>query len=151
MPLAVGASAPNFTLTDQDGHRVSLSKYRNEQVVVLYFYPKDNTRGCTAQACGFRDAYEDFTEAGAVVIGVSTDGQGSHRGFVDKHRLPFTLVTDGGGALAKTYDVGKTFGLIPGRVTFVIDRNGVIQHVFDSQINAKKHVSEALTTVKRLR
>lgn len=150
MPLAVGASAPEFTLTDQDGHRVSLSQFRHESVVVLYFYPKDNTRGCTAQACGFRDAYEDFTEAGAVVIGVSSDAQGSHRGFVDQHRLPFTLVTDGGGAVAKVYGVKKTFGLLPGRVTFVIDKNGVIQHVFDSQLNATKHVSEALGTVRAL-
>ena len=150
MPLSVGSAAPDFSLTDQDGAEVTLAQHRGESVVVLYFYPKDHTRGCTAQACSFRDAYEDFTGAGAVVIGVSTDGQGTHRDFADKHRLPFTLVTDRGGQVAKSYGVKKTLGFIPGRVTFVIDRQGTIQHVFDSQLNATKHVSEALATVKRL-
>ncbi len=148
--IDVGVIAPDFTKATQSGDTITLSQFRGEKTVVLYFYPKDETPGCTAEACTFRDNFEDFVEAGAVVIGVSQDSEKSHQSFAERHRLPFLLVSDRDKALQKAYGVAKTMGLLPGRVTFVIDRNGAVQHVFNSQLNAKKHVREALGVVKRL-
>ncbi len=148
--IGVGEMAPDFTKTTQTGETLTLSALRGDKAVVLYFYPKDETPGCTAEACSFRDNYEDFVEAGAVVIGVSQDSESSHKSFADHHRLPFLLVSDKDKALQKAYGVPKTLGLLPGRVTFVIDSEGKVQHVFNSQLNAKKHVVEALSVVKRL-
>ena len=148
--ITVGANAPDFSKTTQNGDAISLSQFRGEKTIVLYFYPKDETPGCTAEACTFRDSFEDFVEAGAVVIGVSQDSEESHKNFASRHRLPFLLVSDRDKALQKAYGVPKTMGLLPGRVTYVIDREGKVQHVFNSQLNAKKHVREALEVVKRL-
>jgi len=107
----VGNVAPDFTLTNQDGKSVSLSDFKGKQAVVLYFYPKDNTPGCTAEACSFRDSYEVFQEIGAEVIGVSSDSEGSHQGFAAKHRLPFVLLSDQGGEVRKLYGVSSWFGI----------------------------------------
>ena len=148
--IGVGQTAPDFEKTTQHGETISLSQFRGEKTVVLYFYPKDETPGCTAEACTFRDNFEDFVEAGAVVVGVSQDSDASHKKFAEHHRLPFLLVSDADKGLQKAYGVPKTMGLLPGRVTFVIDREGTVQHVFNSQLNAKKHVREALDVVKRL-
>ena len=148
--IGVGDKAPDFTKTSQTGESVTLSGFRGDKAVVLYFYPKDETPGCTAEACSFRDSFEDFVDAGAVVIGVSQDSESSHKSFAEHHRLPFILISDRDKALQKAYRVPKTLGLLPGRVTFVIDREGTVQHVFNSQLNAKKHVSEALSVVKRI-
>jgi peroxiredoxin Q/BCP len=142
--------APDATFLRADGSTVTLSELTGEKTVVLYFYPKDETPGCTAEACSFRDSYEDFKAAGAEVIGVSADGAASHEAFKQKHRLPFTLLTDPDGSAAKALGVKKTFGLIAGRVTFVIDRAGQIVHQFDSQVRVHRHVEEALEVVKRL-
>src|SRR5690606_34936307 len=100
--------------------------------VVLYFYPKDDTPGCTVEACSFRDAYAVFSDAGAEVVGISSDSVGAHKAFADKHRLPFRLLADHGGHVRASYGVKKTLGLIDGRVTFIIDRGGVVRHVFSS-------------------
>lgn len=148
--IGLGETAPDFTKSVHTGEKISLSQYRGQKAVVLYFYPKDETPGCTAEACTFRDHFEDFVEAGAVVIGVSADNEDSHRSFAKHHRLPFLLVSDQDQALRKAYGVPKTLGLLPGRVTFVIDRDGVVRHTFNSQLNAKKHVTEALSIVKSL-
>jgi len=147
----VGDPAPAVTLTRADGTPVQLSEYLGKGTVVLYFYPKDHTAGCTAEACSFRDAYEDFKSAGAEVIGVSADDGQTHQGFKDKHKLPFVLLSDPTGEAAKAMGVKRSFlGLIPGRVTFVIDRAGIIRHRFESAINMQKHIDEALTLVKKL-
>ncbi|MEZ4407911.1 MAG: peroxiredoxin [Polyangiales bacterium] len=148
--LAVGERAPDFTLNDQHGEPVTLSSFAGQKCVVLYFYPKDDTPGCTAESCSFRDHYAEFTDAGAEVIGVSSDSEASHKAFAEKHRLPFTLVSDAGGALRKRYGVPSTLGLLPGRVTFVIDKEGVVRHVFNSQMEATRHIGEALAVLKRL-
>lgn len=148
--VEIGALAPAFELPDQHGQQVSLSSFRGERVVVLYFYPKDFTTGCTAEACAFRDQYEDFVDAGAVVLGVSADRAETHLGFADKHHLPFQLLSDRGGKLAQEYGVKRTLGLIAGRETFVIDKRGTIRHRFVSQIFATKHVGEALRVVREL-
>ena len=148
--IQAGDKAPDFTLPSQSGEPVRLQDRLGERVVVLYFYPKDNTTGCTAEARAFRDSYEAFTEAGAEVIGVSSDSSGRHAGFASKHRLPFTLLADQGGRVRKAYGVPAVLGFIPGRVTYVIDRTGTVRHVFSSMTNIDGHVSEALEVVRQL-
>ena len=145
-----GDRAPNFTAPTQTGQSVSLTDYRDKQAVVLFFYPRDGTAVCTAEACAFRDAYEDFVQAGAAVIGVSSDSLESHRQFAAGHRLPFLLVSDADGALRKLFGVPKTLGLLPGRVTYVIDSAGIVRHVFSAQFTADRHVTEALQIVRSL-
>ncbi len=148
--VQVGDKAPDFTLASQSGERVRLYDRLDGHVVVLYFYPKDETRGCTAEACAFRDSHEVFAEAGAEVIGVSSDSAGKHAAFADHHKLPFTLLSDEGGRVRKSYGVPALLGLIPGRVTYVIDRSGTVRHVFNSMINIGQHVGDALAVVRRL-
>ena len=147
--LVVGGKAPDFRLPNADGQPVALSEYRGAPVVV-YFYPKDDTPGCTAEACTFRDQYEDFKQAGAEVIGISSDAPSRHAQFAGKHRLPFVLLSDQDGTVRKTYGVAATLGILPGRVTFVIDRDGIIRHIFSSQLRAKQHVAEAIAVLKKL-
>ncbi|MEC3996355.1 peroxiredoxin [Actinacidiphila sp. DG2A-62] len=149
MALHVGDTAPDFTLPDQSGTPVTLSERLAEKVVVLYFYPKDNTRGCTAEACSFRDSYESFSDAGAEVIGVSSDTVESHEKFAGRHELPFTLLSDRGRTVRKQYGA-TSLGVVPGRITFVIDRGGVIRHAFSSMGNIGAHVDDALAVVKQL-
>jgi thioredoxin-dependent peroxiredoxin len=148
--VQTGDRAPEFTAQAHDGRQVALADFRNKNVVVLYFYPRDETPGCTKQACAFRDAYEQFTEAGAVVIGVSSDSLQRHQAFASGHQLPFLLLTDTDGSLRKAFGVPTTLGLLPGRVTYVIDREGIVRHVFNSQFQAERHVTEALQIVKQL-
>lgn len=148
--IQVGDKAPDFTLPSQSGAPVRLSDRLGERVVVLYFYPKDETSGCTREACAFRDSYEVFTDAGADVIGISSDSVDKHAGFADHHKLPFTLLSDKGGKVRKSYGVPATFGLIPGRVTYVIDQAGTVRNVFSSMTNIGGHVNEALESVKKL-
>ena len=148
--IQVGDKAPDFTLPAQTGEQVRLSDRLGQRVVVLYFYPKDETSGCTAEACAFRDSYEVFAEAGAEVIGVSSDSVDKHAAFADHHKLPFTLVSDDKGQIRKSYGVPSTLGVLPGRVTYVIDRTGTVRHVFNSMTNIGRHVNDALDVVKEL-
>ena len=148
--VRVGDEAPDFVLPDRTGKMVRLSEFRGRKTVVLYFYPKDDTPGCTKESCAFRDSYQDFQDAGAEVIGVSSDSAESHGRFAAKHRLPFTLLADQGAQVRKRYGVPATLGLLPGRVTFVIDRGGIVRHVFNSQFQATQHVSEALEALRAL-
>ncbi len=148
--IQVGEKAPDFTLPSQSGEQVRLQDRLGDRVVVLYFYPKDNTSGCTAEACAFRDSYEMFTDAGAEVIGVSSDSADKHAGFASKHRLPFTLLADQGGRVRKAYGVPAALGFLPGRVTYVIDRSGTVRHVFNSMTNIDGHIKEALEVVRQL-
>ena len=145
----VGEPIPDVTFTSASGP-VRVRDLIGQRALVLYFYPKDETPGCTAQACAFRDRYQDFVDAGADVVGVSADDAASHDGFKRHHNLPFTLLSDPGGAGAKAFGVKKTLGLIAGRVTFVIDRGGTIRHAFSSQVRVGKHVNEALEVVRKL-
>lgn len=148
--IQVGDQAPAFTAQAHTGRQVALADFLGQQVVVLYFYPKDNTPVCTKEACAFRDAYEDFVQAGAVVSGVSSDSTAQHEAFASGHRLPFLLLADEHGALRKASGVPKTLGLLAGRVTYVIDRAGIVRHVFSSQFSADRHVAEALAIVRTL-
>jgi peroxiredoxin Q/BCP len=148
--ILTGDAAPHAQLTLRNGHIVDLATLWSERIVVLFFYPKDNSLVCTKEACAFRDAYENFVAAGATVVGVSRDSAESHEQFASQHRLPFLLATDADGALRQAFGVPKTLGLIPGRVTYVIDRQGVIRHVFNGQFAADRHVREALDAVRAL-
>ncbi len=150
MPVKVGDTAPDFTLASQSGTQVSLQSFRNQKCVVLYFYPKDDTPGCTTESCAFRDSYEVFQAIGAEVIGISADSPNSHQQFATKYQLPFTLLSDNGNLVRKLYGVPSTFGILPGRVTYVIDRQGVVQHIFNSQLNFKAHVEESLKILKQM-
>lgn len=146
--VMVGDLAPDFTLPSQWGETIILSDFRGKNCVVLYFYPKDESRGCKLEACAFRDSYEVFKEAGAEVIGISSDSIDSHSKFASHHKLPFILLSDEGGKVRKLYGVSSTFKLIPGRVTYIIDKKGVVKHVFSSQFRPSKHVKEALRVLK---
>jgi peroxiredoxin Q/BCP len=148
--IQAGDKAPDFTLPSQSGEPVRLKDRLGERVVVLYFYPRDDTRGCTAEACAFRDSHEVFAEAGAEVIGVSSDSVDRHAAFAGRHELPFTLLSDQGGRVRKLYGVPAVLGLLPGRVTYVIDREGTVRHVFNSMTSIGQHVSDALDVVRQL-
>lgn len=150
MAVKVGDPAPNFTLKSQKGESVALNSFQGQKAVVLYFYPKDDTPGCTVESCTFRDSYQAFTDIGAEVIGISSDSIDDHQKFASKHNLPFTLLSDEGSQVRKTYGVPATLGLLPGRVTYVIDKTGTVRHVFNSQFNPKAHVEEALGVLKQL-
>ena len=148
--LGPGARAPEFALDDQNGKRVALADFRGKKNVVVYFYPKDDTPGCTRESCAFRDQFSDFSDAGAEVIGISSDSVASHKKFAEKHRLPFTLLSDPGGSVRKAFGVPSSLGVLPGRVTYVIDKKGVVRHAFNSQLNPAKHVEEALQVLAKL-
>ncbi len=148
--IQVGDKAPDFTLPSQSGEQVRLHDRLGDRVVVLYFFPKDGTPGCTAEACAFRDSHEVFADADAEVIGVSSDSVDSHVAFADRHKLPFTLLSDSGGGVRKSYGVPAVLGLLPGRVTYVIDRQGTVRHVFNSMTRINHHISDALDVVRRL-
>jgi peroxiredoxin Q/BCP len=148
--VTVGDPAPDFTLPDHRGNDVTLSGFFGDRNVVLYFYPRDFSPGCTAQACHFRDNYEDFTDIGAVVIGVSGDSPESHERFIEEHLLPFILLSDGDNEVRKLYGATKGLGLLPGRVTYIIDKKGVLRHVFTSEIDMRKHIDEALRILRKL-
>jgi thioredoxin-dependent peroxiredoxin len=151
MSLLPGDPASDFTLSDQNGARVTLSALWKQGPVVLFFYPKDMTTGCTREVCAFRDQYEAFKTAGAFVVGISSQGTESKKQFAELHRLPFTLVADEGGVVRRAYGVKPSlFGLIDGRETYVIDTHGIVRHVFNSQVNPTRHVAEALEVLKTL-
>jgi thioredoxin-dependent peroxiredoxin len=145
--LQIGDRAPDFSATTHDRKRLSLSDYLGKRGLVLFFYPKDGTPICTKEACAFRDSYEQFAAAGAEVIGVSADSDERHRAFARQHKLSFPLISDADGSLRKAFAVQKTMGLFPGRVTYVIDREGIIRHIFSAQFASEEHIRQALTTV----
>jgi peroxiredoxin Q/BCP len=149
-PLQVGDRAPSFTLPNQSSTPVNLGDLLGQKPIVLYFYPKDDTPGCTAESCAFRDSYEIFQEAGAEVIGISADNPASHQQFAAKYRLPFTLLSDTDNRVRKLYGVPATLFVLPGRVTYVIDQQGIIRHIFNSQLDFNAHVQGALTALLRI-
>ncbi len=148
--IQVGDRAPDFELTAADGRKVKLSDFRGKKNVVLYFYPASETPGCTIQACAFRDAYSIFQELGAEVIGISGDPLERQQGFQKNHQLPFLVLSDPGNKVRQQYGASSLFGLFPGRVTYVIDQEGVVRYVFDSMLNFKAHVDEALKILHQL-
>ncbi|KAF6174306.1 hypothetical protein GIB67_040799 [Kingdonia uniflora] len=148
--VSKGSVPPVFTLKDQDGKTVSLSKFKGKPVV-LYFYPADETPGCTKQACAFRDSYEKFKKAGAEVVGISGDDPTSHKAFAKKYKLPFTLLSDESNKVRKEWGVpSDLFGTLPGRQTYVLDKNGVVQLIYNNQFQPEKHIDETLKLLQSL-
>jgi peroxiredoxin Q/BCP len=143
LTVKVGDKAPEFKLPSQMGDDVRLSEFFGKRNVVLYFYPKDETTGCTKEACTFRDNYEELTNLGAEVIGVSGQSVESHISFASHYGLPFILLSDEGNKIRELYGVPSSMGIIPGRVTYIIDKKGMVRHIFNSQTQAQKHVEEA--------
>lgn len=148
---AIGSKAPNFELRDQNGDLVALQPLLNAQNIVLYFYPKNETPGCIKEACGFRDEYESFLEAGAQVVGISADSVGSHKRFASNRKLPFILLSDPSLNVHRIYGAEPNFfGMLRARITFVIDQNGIIRHIFDSKLNFLGHVKSSLAVLQSL-
>lgn len=151
MELKVGDKIPDFKAKDTNGNDFDSRDIIGKKPLVIYFYPKDNTPGCTAQACSFRDQYEDFTALGAEVIGISSDSVAAHQKFSKQYKLPFILLSDNDKKIRKLFGVPSGwFGLLPGRVTYVTDKNGIIQLIFDNSMMATKHIPKALEAIKKL-
>jgi peroxiredoxin Q/BCP len=150
MALKLGDKIPNFTSKDSLGDDFDSASVVGKKPVIFYFYPKDNTPGCTAQACSFRDQYEDFKDLGAEVIGISSDSVASHEKFTKQYHLPFKLLSDNDKKIRTLFGVKPNlFGLIPGRVTYVADKEGIIRLVFDSLVSTS-HIPKALEMIKKL-
>ena len=150
MTVNVGDAVPDFTRTAHTGQTVTLSDYRGRSAVVLFFYPRDGSPVCTREACAFRDQDEAFAGANAVVIGISGGSAENHRRFAAENRLPYLLLSDEDGSLRTLFGVPKTMGIFPGRVTYVVDREGRVRHVTNVQISAQRHIDEALQAVREL-
>ena len=151
MEIKVGDTIPVIALKDQNGEIFDLQVKTAGKNVVLFFYPKDDSPGCTAQACSFRDQFEDFADANAVVIGISGQSVESHKKFAEKHRLTYTLLSDEGNKIRKQFGVPTNFfGLLPGRVTYVIDKTRKVVYIFNSQTKTSEHVEKTLAILKDL-
>jgi thioredoxin-dependent peroxiredoxin len=149
--LKVGDKAPLFSLFSEEGAIIKLGDLIGLSPIILYFYPKDNTTVCTKEACAFRDNINEIKGIeNTLVMGISSDSVDSHKQFSSDNELPFTLLSDQAGEVRKLYGVPKTFGLLPGRVTYVIDKAGIVRHIFSSQLNYQKHIEEALSALKSL-
>lgn len=148
--VSVGDRAPDFTLVSQRGESASLRDYIGKSAVVLFFYPKDNSPGCTKEACEFRDNYLALKEAAAEVIGISSQSQESHSIFSTTFALPYLLLSDTDGRVRRLYGVPSSLGFLPGRVTYIIDKNGIVRHIFNSQLRAKRHALEAMRIVRSI-
>lgn len=151
MKINVNDKIPEFTLPDSHGKLVSVPADFPGKYLVIFFYPKDHSPGCTAQACAFRDAYEDFVDMGATVIGISSDTVDSHVKFVVNNRLPYTILSDTDKTVRNSFGVpSDLLGILPGRVTYIVDLNGVVRHIFKSQLNTSKHIEKSLEIIKSI-
>ena len=151
MGLEIGDSLPSFQLKDQNGSTFAIDGLKGNQAIVIYFYPRNFTPGCTKEACSFRDNFEDFSSAGAAVIGISGDSEASHKKFSKRYNLPFTLLADTKGKVKRLFGVKSTFlGMLPGRETFVFNKEGILTYKFQS-LNAQPHIDRALRELKKLK
>ncbi|WP_372645316.1 peroxiredoxin, partial [Ancylomarina sp.] len=150
--IEIGSVIPSFELKDQHDHLFQVESVIGKKNLVIYFYPKDDSPGCTKEACAFRDQFHVFEEANALVIGISAQSVKSHLHFAQKHNLNFTLLSDTGNRIRKRWGVPSNFfGLFPGRVTYIINKEGKVLYLFNSQIQATKHVEEALRILKEMK
>ena len=150
--IELGSNVPIFELKDQNGELFKLARVLGKKNLVIFFYPKDDSPGCTREACSFRDQFEVFADADAVIIGINAQSVESHLAFAKKHRLNYTLLSDTGNKVRKLFGVPSSFfGLIPGRVTYVVNKEGKIAYLFNSQIQAEKHVDDALRILQEMK
>ncbi len=147
--IEIGDKVPTFTLKDQNGKSVTINNELGGPMVI-YFYPKDDTPGCTKQACKFRDQYESFLDFDALVFGISSDNVASHKKFAEEYNLPFTLLADTKKEVRMLFGVPKSLLFLPGRVTYIIDKNGLVQYIFNSQFGIEKHIETALQKLKNI-
>jgi len=149
--IQIGDKCPDFQLQDATGKMIKISEFISKKKLVIYFYPKDDTPGCTKEACSFRDSYEDFKEFDCEVIGISSDDEQKHAAFASRHKLPFILLSDKDKVARKIFGVpGNLFGLIPGRVTYIIGIDGIVKGIYNSQTNPLGHIEKALELVKTI-
>lgn len=148
-PLTAGDAVPVFSLKDQNDSLFNITDYIGKNILVIYFYPKDESSVCTKEACSFRDSYSDFTKAGAMVVGINSGTVDSHKHFQLNHQLPFTLLSDPSNKILKLFGVKSKF-MISGRETFVVDKSGKIRFTYDSFINGPAHEAKALKFIKTL-
>jgi thioredoxin-dependent peroxiredoxin len=148
--LGVGDMIPAFSLLDQNDSMFNISEYTGKKILVIYFYPKDESSGCTKEACSFRDNYKEFTNAGAMVIGINSGTVNSHRKFMQNHQLPFTLLSDPENKVLKMFGVKTKYFFITGRETFVVDKSGKIVFTFESFTNGAAHEQEALKFIRTM-
>jgi len=146
--VKIGDKALDFTLQSSTGERVTLSQFFGKKNIVLFFYPMDESPVCSREAEAFRDNYEAFTELDAEVIGISSQSAESHKEFARHHKLPYILLSDTDNSVRKLYGVSTSLGIVPGRVTYVIDKEGVVKHIFSSQLHPAKHAKEALRALR---
>jgi len=149
---SVGSTVPTFSLKDQNGTDFKIESVLGKKNLVIYFYPKDDTPGCTKEACSFRDQFEVFKKEDALIIGISGQSVQSHFDFAKKHRLNYTLLSDEGDKVRKLFGVPTSFlGLLPGRVTYIVNKEGKVVFIFNSQLNAGKHIEEAIRILKDIK
>jgi peroxiredoxin Q/BCP len=151
MSITIGDTCPTFTLLNQVGKEINIQDFIGTKNIIIYFYPKDNTPGCTKEACSFRDAMQDLNNLNCEVFGISADSVSSHKTFAERFRLTFNLLSDENNSVRKQFKVpANLFGLIPGRVTYIINQEGKIIHIINSQTNPEKHINETIEVVKGL-
>lgn len=149
--IQIGDNCPAFCLPDSQGKQIHVNEYLGQKILVLFFYPKDDTPGCTKEACAFRDAYADFVALGCEVFGISSDASTAHQNFQQKHSLPYVLLSDTQKKVRQLFGVpASLFGLLPGRVTYIVGLDGKIAGIFNSQTNPVGHIHEALKVAKNL-
>ena len=149
--IQIGDKCPDFQLPDATGQMIQISEFIGKKKLVIYFYPKDDTPGCTKEACSFRDSYEDFKNFDCEVIGISSDDEQKHAAFASRHKLPFILLSDKDKVARKLFGVpGNLFGLIPGRVTYIIGLDGIVKGIYNSQTNPLGHIEKALELIKSM-
>jgi peroxiredoxin Q/BCP len=148
--IKIGDKVPSFTLKDQNGLDFSSQEFAGKTAMVIYFYPKDDTPGCTKEACSFRDTYSDFRDLNAKVIGISADNVSSHKKFAEKYNLPFSLLADTKNQVRKLFGVPNSMlGLVPGRVTYIVNEKGLVTGIYDNMFNSERHIKESLKALKK--
>ena len=149
MSISIGDLCPTVSLKNQEGQTINIQDYIGSKNVIIYFYPKDNTAGCTKEACSFRDAMQDLNNLDCEVFGISADSVESHKQFANQFRLTFNFLSDVDNSVRKLFKVpANLFGLIPGRVTYIVNKEGKVVHIINSQMNPDKHIKETIEIVK---
>lgn len=151
MSIQIGDKIPSFTLLNQNNQEVDINSFVRTKNIVIYFYPKDNTPGCTKEACSFRDAMQNLNDLDCEIIGISADSVTSHKAFATQYNLKYNLLSDTNNQVRKLFGVPRNlFGIIPGRVSYICDKEGIVLHIVNSQMNPEKHIQETLETLQAI-